>query len=171
MVNGGSSITAMLRARSPLLFLSLHTPERGRANAKRSGGSEHQPARPCGPTPRFPEREQPEFLRSVFLRTFRIHHPDLYSTQMLAKTATIIYGNRRDGAKVTGNRPFPMGSRSSDGGRCAAALLSPHCFPKPRTSRVGLFTIRGTAHGQLFGKLFEKGAEGYPRARRVCPHD
>jgi hypothetical protein len=41
--------------------------------------------------------------------TSRIHHLALYSIQMLANPATIIYWNRGDGEKVTGKKGLSDG--------------------------------------------------------------
>jgi len=41
--------------------------------------------------------------------TFRIHHLGLYSIQMLANPATIIYWNHGDGEKVTGKKGLSDG--------------------------------------------------------------
>jgi hypothetical protein len=87
---------------------------------------------------------------------------------MLANPATIIYWNRGDGEKVTGKKAFLMGARSwlfSDGERCAAALLSPHCFPKPpHAAQSACLPSAAVAHWKL-------GREGLPEWSKGYPHE
>jgi len=98
------------------------------------------------------------------------------SIQILANPATIIYWIRGDGEKVTGRKDLLMGSRSwlfSDGEICAAALLSPHCFPKPPHAanwHVYYLRLSHIESGYQRKRLSDIGnsvGRGCPRARRV----
>jgi hypothetical protein len=93
---------------------------------------------------------------------------------MLANPATIIYWNRGDGEKVTGKRAFLMGSRSwlfSDGEMCAAALLSPHCFPTPpHAANRHIYHLR-LPHTRRCLAHIGKGPEGSPEWSKGYPDE
>jgi hypothetical protein len=82
-------------------------------------------------------------------------------------------GGAEDGVKASGKRAFPMVSRSwlfSGTERRAAALLPPHCFPKPPHA-----ADRPVYHPRLphmengLENRLQRRAEGCPRGRGVAP--
>jgi hypothetical protein len=107
--------------------------------------------------------------------TFRIHHLPLYSIQMVAKPATIIYGGRRDGAKVKREKGLSDGFqivailRDRKVRRCPspAALFSETAARR----RSACLPSAAATHGKRLGKSLAKKGGGLPAWSEGFPDD